>query len=110
VLLTPHLTGARSLDAFAEEFARDHIGTKFAQRLEDDVVAGTYSAWVLVNRSDPSTYTRTYGVMYLDGAWVIEFAFPKGAHPRALTPQEREEVIDRILATFETHAEDGQPG
>ena len=105
VVLSPNLTTARSLDAWAREHAREAIGRRFAERREDAVVAGKYSAWVLADTEDPLLDKRVYGVMYLDGAWTITFGFHETGRPRPLTQEERQEVIDRILATFAPHRE-----
>ena len=105
VVLAPNLTLTRSLDAFAKEFTRDLVGTRHATRQPDAVVGGQYSAWVVTSDKHPGLDLRYYGVMYLDAAWTITFSFRDDAEPRPLTVEERQEVIDRILATFETHRE-----
>ena len=48
---------------------------------------------------------RIYGVMFLDGAWTIDFAFYEDGHPQPLTQEERQAAIDSMLATFAPHAE-----
>ena len=47
VILSPNLTKARSLDAWAKEYARGMRGKRKPQRLEDSAVAGKYMAWVI---------------------------------------------------------------
>lgn len=105
VILAPNLTKARSLDAWAREYVRERRVKREPRRLENGVVGGKYSAWVIEDTVDPLIDNRVYGVMFLDGAWTIDFGFYEDGHPRPLTEEERQAAIDSMLATFETHAE-----
>lgn len=104
VILAPDLTQATSLDQWARQYARDQIGTKYAERKDDYAVAGKYNAWQLVDTEDPIVDHRVFGVMYLDGAWTIDFAFYEDIKD-PLTQEERQEIIDSMLITFAPHAE-----
>lgn len=100
VILSPNLTGARSLDAWAKEYVRTAGAKRKPRRVEDAVVAGKYNAWVVEDTRDPLIDNRVYGVMFLDGAWTIDFAFYEDGQPEPLTEQERQDAIESMLATF----------
>jgi hypothetical protein len=97
--LSPNLTRARSLDAYAKEWARAHGGPKVMQRQDNVVVGGQYNAWHLVDQRDPTEVSHYYGVMFLDSAWLINIAIYSG-DSYSLSEQEGQQVIDSLLATF----------
>ena len=99
--LSPNLTRAKSLDAYAKEWAAAHGGPKRMQRQDDVVVGGKYNAWHLIDQKDPTEVSHYYGVMFLDSAWLINIAIYQG-NPDSLTPEEGEEVIASLLASFKT--------
>ena len=105
VILSPNLTQARSLDAWAREYVRENRARREPRRLENGVVASKYTAWVIEGTEDPLIDNRIYGVMYLDGAWTIDFAFYEDGQPEPLTEGERQAAIDSMLTTFAPHAE-----
>ena len=105
IILAPNLTKARSLDAFAKDFARGFRGEGVTKRLDDAVVGGAYNAWHMLDDDDPLVETHIYGVMFLDGAWTIEISFANDGQPRPLTQEERDEVTSSLLATFTPHRE-----
>ncbi len=105
VILSPNLTKARSLDAWAKEYLREKRAKVKARRLDDAVVGGKYSAWVIEDTGDPLIDNRIYGVMFLDGAWTIDFGFYEDGQPEPLTEEERQAAIDSMLATFAPHSE-----
>ena len=39
--------------------------------------------------------------MFLNGSWIIKMSFYERGEPRPLTAEERQQVIDSILASFE---------
>ena len=105
LILAPNLTKAKSLDAFAKDFARGFRGEGVTKRLDDAVVGGAYNAWHMLDDDDPLVETHIYGVMFLDGAWTIEISFENDGQPRPLTQEERDEVTGSLLATFKPHRE-----
>lgn len=105
VILSPNLTRARSLDAWARQYVKEMRVAGKPQRLEDSTVAGKYVAWVIEDTDDPLIDNRIYGVMFLDGAWTIDFGFYEDGLPQPLTEEERQAAIDSMLATFAPHAE-----
>ncbi|GAA1926428.1 hypothetical protein [Nocardioides hwasunensis] len=101
--LAPALTDAASLDAFAKEWIRDHDGPKVQVRQEDAVVGGKYSAWHVIDETtDPQLRTHTYGVMFLDSAWLVIMRHNLDGVPEPLTDDEMQGVMDRVLLTFKT--------
>mgnify|MGYP006199314365 CR=1 FL=1 len=69
---------------------------------EDDVVVGgKYNAWHVIDSRDRTEESHYYGVMFLDSAWLINIAIYQG-DPWSLTPEEGEEVIASLLASFKT--------
>ncbi len=106
VLFSPSLTNAKSLAAFAKETSREKVGKKFTQ-MQDNVAigGGTYSAFHLIDTSDPLVERHMYGVMYLDGAWSIDFSYYEDGDPRPLTADERQAATDSMLDTFAPHRE-----
>jgi hypothetical protein len=101
--LSPMPTGAKSLDAYAKEWAKAHGGPKRMERQDDVVVGGKYSAWHLIDKKDPTEVSHYYGVMFLDSAWLINVAIYTG-DPWSLSEEEGQQVIDSLLATFEIKA------
>lgn len=97
--LSPNLTRARSLDAYAREWARAHGGPKVMERQDDVVVGGQYNAWHLVDQRDPTEVSHYYGVMFLDSAWLINIAIYTG-DSYSLSEEEGQQVIDSLLASF----------
>lgn len=101
--LSPSLTRATSLDAFAREWIRDNGGRKVKVRQDDAVAGGKYSAWHVVDTtSDPSEIQHDFGIMFLDSAWHIDITMYIGGVPRTLSEEEQQEVIDSLLASFKT--------
>ena len=100
---SPSLTRAKSLDAFAREWIREHGGPKVKVRQDDAVAGGKYSAWHVVDTtSDPSQVEHDFGIMFLDSAWLIDITFYLPGVPDTLTEEEQQQVIDSLLATFKT--------
>ena len=99
--LSPIPTGAKSLDAFAKEWARTNGGPKRMQRQDDVVVGGKYNAWHLIDQKDPTEVSHYYGVMFLDSAWLINIAIYTG-DSWSLSEEEGQRVIDSLLASFKT--------
>ncbi|WP_210650261.1 hypothetical protein [Nocardioides sp. SYSU D00065] len=97
----PGYTDAPSLDAFARQYKRVATDGNRLERVEDVVVGGEYNAWHMLDRSDPTEEGHVFGVMFLDGSWTIHISFYEQGEPRPLDEQERQEVIDSILASFE---------
>lgn len=105
VIISPNLTKARSLDAWAKEYVRERSVKREPRRLENGVVAGKYTAWVIEDTVDPLIDNTIYGVMFLDGAWTIDFGFYEDGQPEPLTEVERQVAIESMLATFAPHRE-----
>lgn len=99
--LSPNLTLGKSLDGFAEEWIGDHGGPKVMKRQDDVVVGGKYNAWHVIDSRDRTEESHYYGVMFLDSAWLINIAIYQG-DPWSMTPEEGEEVIASLLASFKT--------
>ena len=99
--LSPSLTRAKSLDAYAQEWARAHGGPKRMKRQDDVVVGGKYNAWHLIDQKDPTEVSHYYGVMFLDSAWLINIAIYTG-DSWSLSEEEGQQVIDSLLASFKT--------
>jgi hypothetical protein len=99
--LSPSLTRAKSLDAYAKEWARAHGGPKRMKRQDDVVVGGKYNAWHLIDQQDPTEVSHYYGVMFLDSAWLINIAIYTG-DSWSLSEEEGQQVIDSLLASFKT--------
>ena len=98
--LSPSLTRATSLDAYAKEWARAHGGPKRMKRQDDVVVGDQYNAWHLIDQQDPTEVSHYYGVMFLDSAWLINIAIYTG-DSWSLSEEEGQQVIDSLLASFE---------
>jgi hypothetical protein len=99
--LSPNLTLGKSLDGFAREWIREHGGPKVMKRQDDVVVGGKYNAWHVIDSRDKTEESHYYGVMFLDSAWLINIAIYQG-DPWSMTPEEGEEVIASLLASFKT--------
>lgn len=99
----PSLTQARSLDAFAREWIKEHGGPKVKVRQDDAVAGGKYRAWhVIDTTTDSSEIKHDFGIMFLDSAWLIDITIYLDGVPRTLTEEEQQGVIDSLLATFKT--------
>ena len=99
--LSPNLTMTKSLDAYAREWIRDNGGPKVMVRQDDAVVGGKYNAWHVIDQRDDNEESHYYGVMFLDSAWLINIAIYQG-FSYSLTPEEGDEVIASLLASFKT--------
>jgi len=100
---SPGYTDKPSLDAYARQEIQVSRNPKALQRVEDVVVGGQYNAFHLLDTSDPDLEGHVFGVMFLDGSWIIKINFYEyavGKQP-PLTAEERQQVMDSILATFE---------
>lgn len=101
--MSPSLTRARSLDAFAREWIKEHGGPKVQVRQEDAVAGGKYAAWHVVDStSDPVQDTHTFGIMFLDSAWLVTVRIYLEGFPEPLDEDEQQQVIDSLLASFKT--------
>ena len=99
----PSLTRARSLDAFAKEWIREHGGPKVKVRQDDVVAGGKYSAWHVVDTTtDPSEIKHDFGIMFLDSAWLVDITIYIDGYPETLSEDEQQRVIDSLLASFKT--------
>ena len=99
--LSPNLTQGTSIDGYAKEWIRDNGGPKVMERQGNAVVGGKYNAWHVIDTRDDNEESHYYGVMFLDSAWLINIAIYQG-NPDSLTPEEGEEVIASLLASFKT--------
>lgn len=100
---SPSLSPKKSLDGFAREWISEHGGKKVQVRVEDAVAGGKYSAWHVVDTtSDPTEIAHTFGIRFLDSAWLIDITMYLPGYPDTLTEEEQQEVIDRLLASFKT--------
>ena len=96
-----------SLDAAARQHERiveDREGADVLERVDDVVVGGEYNAFHFLDTSDPSAEYHDYGLLFLDGSWVISIGFYEDEVKPGLAPltaEEREEVTASILASFE---------
>lgn len=96
-----------SLDASAQQHERiveEREGGDVLERADNVVVGGKYNAFHFLDATDPTEENHTYGLLFLDGSWVINIGFyddevKPGTPP--LTAEEREEVTASILASFE---------
>lgn len=103
VSLSPNLTAAPSLDAYAREYVREHGGTGVMRRLDDVVVGGKYNAWHLLDLSEKASGDFHYfGVMFLDSAWLIRITRFADAPGGPLAQDEFQQVVDSLLASFRT--------
>ncbi len=99
----PSLTRARSLDAFAREWIKEHGGPSVKVRQDDAVAGGKYSAWHVVDTTtDPSEIKHDFGIMFLDSAWLIDITIYLPGVPDTLDEDEQQQVIDSLLASFKT--------
>ena len=100
---SPGYTDKPSLDAFARQEIRVSKYPKALERVEDVVVGGEYNAFHLLDTSDPEFEGHVFGLMFLNGSWIIKIDFYQekvGTLP-PLTADERQQVMDSILASFE---------
>lgn len=103
VTFVPEVNRAKSLDAMARSWIRRNGGPKVQVRQDDAVAGGKYSAWhVLDTKSDPVQEKHTFGILFLDSAWLIEITIYEDGTPEALTDEEAEGVIATLLGTFKT--------
>lgn len=96
-----------SLDAAARQHERiveKREGADVLERVDDVVVGGKYNAFHFLNTDDPVEENHEYGLLFLDGSWIINIGFYNEAvvpDEPPLTAEEREEVTASILASFE---------
>ena len=103
VTLLPEVNRAKSLDAMARNWIKRNGGPKVQVRQDDAVAGGKYSAWhVLDTTSDPVEEKHTFGILFLDSAWLIEITIYEEGTPEPLTDEEAEGVIATLLSTFKT--------
>lgn len=103
VTFVPEVNRAKSLDAMARNWIKRNGGPKVQVRQDDAVAGGKYSAWhVLDTTSDPVQETHTFGILFLDSAWLIEITIYEEGFPEPLTDEEAQGVIASLLATFKT--------
>ncbi len=103
VTFLPEVNRAKSLDAMARSWIRRNGGPKVQVRQDDAVAGGKYSAWhVLDTTSDPVQEKHTFGILFLDSAWLIEITIYEDGTPEPLTDEEAEGVIATLLGTFKT--------
>lgn len=105
VALSPaFVSGTPTLDQLARQMKqRENYVPKGSKRLEDVVVGGTLYGYHFRNTSDPQEITDSYGVVNHGGEWTITFDFPRMVinDKEPMDAQERQELIDSVLATFE---------
>ena len=101
VTLLPGYTDMKSLDAFAKQEVRTSNHPDALERVDDVVVGGKYNAFHFLDTSDPNDETHVFGLMFLNGSWIIKMSFYERGEPRPLTAEERQQVMDSILASFE---------
>lgn len=95
-----------SLDASARQHERiveEREGADVLERVDDVVVGGKYNAFHFLDTSDPVEENHTYGLLFLDGSWIINIGFYNeevGVDVPILTAEEREEATASILASF----------
>lgn len=102
--LSPGYTDKPSLDAFARQQIGVSEDPKAMERLDNVVVGGQYNAFHLLDTSDRAKYeSHVFGVMFLNGSWIINLNFYEQnvGNGTPLTADERQQVMDRILASFE---------
>lgn len=103
VTFLPDVNRARSLAAFERSWVRDSGGPKVQVKQEDGVAGGKYRAWHrLDTTSDPVLEDHTFGILFLDSAWLIKIRIEKEGFPEPLDEEGQAEVIGRILASFKT--------
>lgn len=98
-------TDKPSLDAFAkqhERIAEERAGD-VRERVDDVVVAGKYNAFHFLDTTDPEEESHVFGLLFLNGSWTIQIGFynEKTNNLAPLAADERQQVIDSILASFE---------
>lgn len=103
VTFTPDVNRAKSLDGFARRWISQNGGPKVQVRQDDAVAGGKYSAWHVVDTtSDPVQVTHTFGILFLDSAWLIKVTIYLDGTPEPLTEDEQQGVIDSLLGSFKT--------
>jgi hypothetical protein len=102
--LAPGYTDKPSLDAFAKQEIQVSKHPEALERVEDVVVGGKYNAFHLLDTSDPDMEGHVFGVMFLNGSWTIRINFFERSVGAGspLPAEERQQVMDSILASFET--------
>lgn len=101
VTILPGYTDVKSLDAFARQEVRTSNHPDALERVDNVVVGGKYNAFHFLDTSDPNDETHVFGLMFLNGSWIIKMSFYERGRPRPLTAEERQQVMDSILASFE---------
>ena len=102
--LAPGYTDKPSLDAFARQQIRVSKVPRAMKRVDDVVVGGKYNAFHLLDSTESDVYEKhVFGVMFLNGSWTINLNFYERdvGNGTPLDADERQEVMDRILASFE---------
>lgn len=103
VTFAPEVNRAKSLEAMARNWIKRNGGPKVQVRQDDAIAGGKYSAWhVLDTTSDPVEQKHTFGILFLDSAWLIEITIYEEGFPEPLTEEESEGVIASLLGTFKT--------
>jgi hypothetical protein len=103
VTFRPDVNRATSLDAFAKRWIRQHGGPKVQVRQDDAVAGGKYRAWHVVDTTtDPVEESHTFGILFLESAWLIDITIYREGFPEPLTEEEADEVIASLLASFKT--------
>lgn len=103
VTFIPDVNRAPSLAAFERSWVKDSGGPKQWVKQEDAVAGGKYRAWHrLDTTSDPVLEDHTFGILFLDSAWLIKIRIEKEGFPEPLDEEGQAEVIGRILASFKT--------
>ncbi len=100
---SPGFTDKPSLDAFAKQEIRVSRYPEALERVEDVVVGGEYNAFHLLDTSNPAMEAHVFGLMFLNGSWIIKINFyeERAGDVSPLTADERQQVMDSILASFE---------
>ncbi|CAM3927695.1 hypothetical protein [Nocardioides zeicaulis] len=103
VTFVPEVNRAKSLEAMERNWVRRHGGYDVQVKQEDGVAGGKYRAWhVLDSTSDPDEQVHTFGILFLESAWLISIKTYDEGFPEPLTEEEQQEVIGRLLASFKT--------
>lgn len=103
VTFLPDVNVATSLEAFERDWVQDSGGPKKQVAQEEAVAGGKYRAWHrLDTTSDPVQEIHTFGILFLDSAWLIRITFEKRGFPEPLDEEGQQEVIGRLLASFKT--------
>ncbi len=103
VTFLPDVNEATSLAAFERDWVKDSGGPQVQVKAEDGVAGGKYRAWHRVDStSDPTVIDHTFGILFLDSAWLIKVRIELEGYPEPLDEEEQQEVIGSLLASFKT--------